>query len=73
MVTKVNVHEAKTHFSKLLQRVMNGESIIIAKAGKPVAVLAPIEDAPEPRTPGNDLGKVVIAADFDEPLLEFEL
>lgn len=73
MDTKVNVHEAKTHLSKLLQRVMNGESIIIAKAGKPIAVLAPVEAAPEPRIPGNDAGKVVIAADFDAPLPEFEL
>lgn len=73
MYTKVNVHEAKTHLSKLLQRVMNGERIIIAKAGKPVAMLSPIEAAPEPRVPGNDLGKVIIAADFDAPLPEFEL
>ncbi len=73
MDTKVNVHEAKTHLSKLLQRVMNGERIIIAKAGKPVAMLSPIEAAPEPRIPGNDVGKVVIAADFDAPLPEFEL
>ena len=47
--------------------------VIIAKAGKPVAVLSPIEAAPEPRIPGNDVGKVVIAADFDAPLPEFEL
>jgi prevent-host-death family protein len=73
MDSKVNVHEAKTHLSKLLQRVMNGESIIIAKAGKPIAVLAPVEAAPEPRTPGNDTSKVVIAADFDAPLPEFDL
>lgn len=73
MDTKVNVHEAKTHLSKLLQRVMNGERIIIAKAGKPVAVLSPVEAAPEPRVPGNDVDKVVIAADFDDPLPEFEL
>lgn len=73
MDTKVNVHEAKTHLSKLLQRVMNGERFIIAKAGKPVAILSPVEASPEPRVPGNDAGKVVIAADFDAPLPEFEL
>ena len=72
MKTKVNVHEAKTQFSRLLQRVMNGERIIIAKAGKPVAVLSPIEEAPERRQPGNDAGKVVIAPDFDAPLPEFD-
>ena len=73
MDTKVNIHEAKTHLSKLLQRVMNGERIIIAKAGKPVAVLSPVEAAPERRIPGNDMGKVVIGPDFDAPLPEFEL
>jgi len=73
MDTKVNIHEAKTHLSKLLQRVMNGERIIIAKAGKPVAILSPVVDAPERRTPGNDMGKVVIGTDFDAPLSEFEL
>ena len=41
MDTIVNIHEAKTHLSKLLKRVMSGERIIIAKAGKPVAVLSP--------------------------------
>lgn len=72
MVIRVNIHEAKTHLSKLLQRVMNGEEIIIAKAGKPVARLLPYQPEPAPRTPGNDSGKVVIGADFDEPLAEFE-
>lgn len=73
MQTQVNIHEAKTQLSKLLQRVMNGERIIIAKAGKPVAVLSPIEDVPAKRIPGNDAGKVAIADDFDEPLPEFDL
>jgi prevent-host-death family protein len=72
MKTKVNVHEAKTHFSRLLERVQSGEQIIIAKAGKPVAVLSPIGEAIIQRTPGNDKGKVVIAADFDAPLPEFD-
>lgn len=52
---------------------MNGEEIIIAKAGKPVAVLSPFEEAPRRRVPGNDAGKVVIGPDFDEPLPEFDL
>ena len=51
---------------------MSGERIIIAKAGKPVAVLSPIEDAPASRVPGNDAGLVVIMPDFDEPLPELE-
>ena len=73
MTATVNVHEAKTHLSKLLERVMNGEQIIIAKSGKPVAVLAPLAQSPAPRIPGIDTGKVIIGPDFDAPLPEFEL
>ncbi|MFC1921677.1 type II toxin-antitoxin system Phd/YefM family antitoxin [Chloroflexota bacterium] len=73
MDTTVNIHEAKTHLSKLLKRVMSGERIIIAKAGKPIAVLSPIGDVPINRTPGMDAGKLVISADFDAPLPEFDL
>lgn len=69
----VNIHEAKTHLSRLIKRVMSGESIIIAKAGKPVAILSPYAAIPDRRVPGADAGKVVIAANFDEPLPEFEL
>lgn len=65
----VNVHEAKTHLSRLLARVAAGERIVIARAGKPIAVLAPV-DEPQPRKPGND--HIVIHEDFDEPLEEFE-
>jgi prevent-host-death family protein len=69
----VNIHEAKTHLSKLLKRVMSGERIVIAKAGKPIAVLSPIDDVPNPRIPGMDAGKLVISPDFDAPLPEFDL
>ena len=72
MTVQVNIHEAKTQLTKLLQRVMNGEEIIIAKAGKPVARLTPFYPEPERRKPGNDAGEVFIAPDFDEPLPEFE-
>jgi prevent-host-death family protein len=64
----VNVHAAKTHFSSLLARVARGESIVIAKAGKPVARLVPYEDRGRRRVPGQDSGKVWIAPDFDAPL-----
>ena len=73
MSTTVNIYQAKTHLSKLLERVMQGEQIIIAKAGRPIAVLSPIIEEPAPRIPGNDAGQVVIAPDFDAPLPEFEL
>jgi prevent-host-death family protein len=65
----VNVHEAKTHLSRLLARVEAGESIVIARAGRPIAVLAPV-DRPKTRRPGNE--KIVIHPDFDAPLPEFE-
>jgi len=72
-MTTVNVHEAKTNFSKLLLRIMSGENIIIAKAGKPVAMLSPIEEIPARRVPGGDEGKVFILDGFDDPLPEFDI
>jgi len=63
----VNVHEAKTHFSRLLERTSRGEEIVIAKAGKPVARLIPFAAAADRRL-GQDAGRVTIAADFDAPL-----
>lgn len=72
-MTIINIHEAKTHFSRLLTRVMSGEQIIIAKAGKPIAVLSPIEETPVQRTPGGDAGQVVIKPNFDDPLPEFDV
>ena len=62
----INVHEAKTHLSRLLERVARGEEIIIGRAGKPVAKLVPYHEASDPRTPGGWQGQVQIAADFDE-------
>lgn len=65
----VNVHEAKTHLSRLLERVERGQEIVIARAGKPVARLVPIEERPPRRRPiGRDKGKVWISDDFDDPL-----
>ncbi len=64
----VNVHEAKTHLSKLLERVSGGEEIVIARSGKPVARLVPY---PHPaRKPGQLKGKITIGPDFDDPLPE---
>ena len=65
-----NVHEAKTHLSRLLERVAAGEEIVIARAGKPVARLAPLKPQSQPRRPGALAGKIWIADDFDEPLPE---
>lgn len=72
-MTVYNIHESKTHFSRLIEKVLNGEEVIIAKAGKPVARISPIIDDTSPRAFGLDKGKVKIAPDFDAPLPEFDL
>ena len=66
MPTTVNIYEAKTHLSKLLDRVAQGEEIVIARAGRPVARLVPVSRRTEPRKPGAWRGKILIAPDFDE-------
>jgi prevent-host-death family protein len=63
---KVNIHEAKTQLSKLLEAVEAGERIVIARAGEPVAVLAPYAPATRKRRLGQFAGQVKIHADFDE-------
>jgi prevent-host-death family protein len=62
----VNVHEAKTHLSRLLERVERGEEVIISRAGTPVAKLVAVPAAK--RVLGADRGRVRIAPDFDAPL-----
>lgn len=64
----VNVHDAKTHLSRLLERVERGEEIVIARSGRPVAVLRPIA-APARRQPGTE--PIVIHDNFNDPLPEF--
>lgn len=64
----VNVHEAKTHLSRLLVRVAAGEEIVIARAGRPVAKLVPVPDRTGRRVAGLDAGKIRIRKDFDAPL-----
>jgi len=64
----VNIHEAKTHFSKLVDTAMQGEEIIIAKAGKPAARLVPLREASQGIRFGLLQGEVEIAEDFDAPL-----
>jgi prevent-host-death family protein len=67
---RVNIHEAKTRLSELLNRVESGEEIIIARAGTPIARLVPIRDKTAERVAGTAKGKVVIEKSFDEPLPE---
>ena len=71
MVT-VNVHEAKTHLSRLLTRVENGEEVIIARNGSPVAKLVRSKPAGK-RQPGTLKGKITIPDSFFDPLPEEEL
>lgn len=64
----INIHEAKTQFSKLIEAVTHGEEIVIAKAGKPAAMLVPMQVQKPIRKPGAMKGKIKIATDFDSPL-----
>ncbi len=70
MTSMVNIHDAKTHLSRLLKRAHDGEEIIVAKAGKPYAKLVPLEES-KPRQPGLAKGRVTDV--FFEPLPADEL
>jgi prevent-host-death family protein len=66
MTESVNVYEAKTHLSQLLDRAAAGEEIVIARAGRPVARLVALTGATQRREPGAWRGRVTMGADFDE-------
>ena len=72
MIT-VNIHQAKTNLSKLLQEVMNGQEVIIARAGVPIAVIQPIQPLKPKRKPGALAGKITISPDFDDPIPDEDL
>lgn len=65
---EVNIHEAKTHLSRLLAKVAEGEEVVIARSGEPIARILPIERVGSKRVLGQDAGRVAIADDFDAPL-----
>jgi prevent-host-death family protein len=69
---EVNIHEAKTHLSRLLRRVAAGEEITISRAGVPVAKLIAAREQSKSRPMGMDRGKIWIADDFDHPDPELE-
>jgi prevent-host-death family protein len=71
-MVEVNVHEAKTHLSRLLRRVAAGEEILISRAGRPVARLVPVRDR-KPRRLGLDRGLFEVPDDFDAPLPDLVL
>ena len=62
----INIHQAKTNLSKLIEQVIAGNDLIIAKAGKPVAKLTAYKERVNPRKPGLWKGKVWISEDFTE-------
>ncbi|MGF1677036.1 MAG: type II toxin-antitoxin system Phd/YefM family antitoxin [Rivularia sp. (in: cyanobacteria)] len=63
-----NIHEAKTNLSKLIEAVLAGEEVIIAKAGKPAIRMIPYQEKKELRIPGGWEGKVTMSDDFDDEL-----
>ena len=69
---KVNMHEAKTRLSKLVELVEQGERVVIARNGEPVAELIPYAEKTGRRKGGQWKGQVWMSPDFDEPLPEFE-
>ena len=64
----INIHEAKTHLSRFVEQAANGEEIIIAKAGKPMARLVPLRSAPSHRSLGMFKGQLNVPDNFDAPL-----
>jgi prevent-host-death family protein len=73
MVETVNVHDAKTHLSRLLERVERGEEVVIARAGRPVARLVPLRVRTEPRRLGALRGRIRMAPDWDSPEINEEI
>jgi prevent-host-death family protein len=65
---EVNIHQAKTHLSRLLEKVALGEEVVIAKAGRPVARLVPIGKGKHVRKLGSAKGDFVVPEDFNQPL-----
>jgi prevent-host-death family protein len=70
MATTVNMHEAKTHLSRLVERACLGEEVIIAKAGRPVARIVPIATERRARKPGSAVGRARLTPDFHQPLAD---
>ncbi len=73
MADVVNIHQAKTHLSRLVQRVEAGEEIVLARGGRPVARLVPLSVRTQPRTLGLLRGQLWIAPDFDAPEVNAEI
>ncbi|OUC15831.1 MAG: antitoxin [Alkalinema sp. CACIAM 70d] len=70
MITYVTLPEATANIAQLLDRVLQGEEIIIAEAGQPIARITPTQRQSQPRVPGQYAGKLTIPTDFNDPLPE---
>jgi prevent-host-death family protein len=68
MTVDVNIHEAKTHLSRLLEQALAGDDVVIMKAGKPLVRLTPVAAAPVRRKIGTAKGDFIVPDDFDAPL-----
>jgi prevent-host-death family protein len=68
----VSIHEAKTHFSRLIARAEAGEEIVVRRGATPVAKIVAYQAPTTPRTPGSLKGRIVIADDFDETPEDFD-
>ncbi|HEX4134923.1 MAG TPA: type II toxin-antitoxin system Phd/YefM family antitoxin [Bryobacteraceae bacterium] len=68
MTVDVNIHEAKTHLSRLLEQALAGDDVVIMKAGKPLVRLTPVATAPMRRKIGTAKGDFIVPDDFDAPL-----
>jgi prevent-host-death family protein len=68
-----NMHQAKTSLSRLVERALAGEEIVIARNGEPLVKLVPVSNAREPRVPGRSKGRIWIAPDCFDPMTEEEL
>ena len=73
MAETFNIHEAKTHLSRLVERVEAGEEVVIARAGRPVARLVPIGRRTKPRVLGALRGQIWMAPDWDSPEVNAEI
>lgn len=70
---QINIHEAKTHLSRLVEQAAAGKEVIIAKSGKPMVKLVAIKPSSKPRKPGALKGRISLGKDFDQPLSPEEL
>jgi prevent-host-death family protein len=71
-MTQVNIHEATTNLSKLIDKVLKGESVIISKSNKPVVKLVPVDEMKYKRTLGSAKNLIKISDGFDAPIDDFE-